>query len=427
MIGAALLCSLACALPQEGLSPARFARKLSRLSPRPELRPDPTNAMADNERAARFGRALFFDPRLSRDESFSCATCHDPALAFTDGRSLAEGRVKLARNSPTLLNVGRRRWLFWDGRADSLWAQARHPLESPIEMDGDRLALARLIASDAGYRVQYEALFGPAPQLTDSARFPAHAKPMPEDKDDPRHLAWERMKDDDRALADAVLVNVSKSLAAYQRRLKTGESKFDEFASAYLAGDVSGGGHLSAEARRGLELFFSKGQCTLCHMGPELTDEEFHHLAVPPLNEELPIDQGRHLGAILVKRDSFNASGEHSDQREGEAADFVQLLISDADQFGEMRTPSLRNVADTAPYMHQGQFKTLEEVVHFYSTLEGAQRTGHHQELTLTPAEFTPKEEKDLVSFLRSLSAPLTDPSWARAPKPESEPRDAPR
>ena len=427
MIGAALLCSLASLLPQEGLSPERFARKLSRLSSRPELSPDPTNSVADDERAARFGRALFFDPRLSPDERFSCATCHDPAKAFTDGHPLALGRETLTRNAPTLLDVGRRRWLFWDGRTDSLWAQVRHPLESALEMDGDRLALAHLIQSDESYRSQYEALFGRAPELADAGRFPAHAKPMPKDKEDPRHLAWERMTTEDRAQIDALLVNVSKSLAAYQRRLETGRSKFDEFASAYLAGDASGGGHLSAEARRGLGLFLDKGQCTLCHMGPELTDEEFHHLAVPPLNDELPIDQGRHLGAILVKRDPFNASGEHSDQREGEAADFVQLLISDADQFGEMRTPSLRNVARTAPYMHQGQFKTLEEVVRFYSTLEGAQRTGHHQELTLTPAEFTPEEERDLIAFLRSLGAPLSDPSWATDPQLDAAPKGAPR
>jgi cytochrome c peroxidase len=416
MISAAILCSLACALPQEGLSPERFARKLSRLSPRPELSPDPTNAFALDERAARFGRALFFDARLSPDGSFSCATCHDPARAFTDGRPLSLGRELLTRNAPTLLDVGRRRWLFWDGRADSLWAQARHPLESPIEMDGDRLALAHLLQSDAGYRAKYEELFGRLPELMDGARFPARAKPMPKHERDPRHLAWERMTTDDRAQIDALLSNVSKSLAAFQRRLQTGRSKFDEFASAYLGGDAAGGGHLSAEARRGLELFLGKGQCTLCHMGPELTDEEFHHIAVPPLNEELPIDQGRHLGAILVKRDPFNASGEHSDQPEGETADFVRLLISDADQFGEMRTPSLRNVARTAPYMHQGQFKTLEEVVHFYSTLEGAQRTGHHQELTLTPANFTVPEAQDLVSFLRTLSAPLSEPKWGEAP-----------
>jgi len=92
-----------------------------------------------------------------------------------------------------------------------------------------------------------------------------------------------------------------------------------------------------------------------------------------------------------------------------------------------MRTPSLRNVARTAPYMHQGQFKTLEEVVRFYSTLEGAQRTGHHQELTLTPAEFTPEEERDLIAFLRSLGAPLSDPSWATDPQLDAAPKGAPR
>ncbi|MCH2106432.1 MAG: cytochrome-c peroxidase, partial [Planctomycetes bacterium] len=156
MNGAAILFTLAALLPQDGLSPERFARKLSRISPRPELRPDPTNAVSDDERAARFGQALFFDARLSPDGRFSCATCHDPALAFTDGRSLPEGRGLLTRNTPTLFDVGRRRWLFWDGRTDTLWAQIRHPLESAHEMDGDRLALAHLVRSDESYSAQYE-------------------------------------------------------------------------------------------------------------------------------------------------------------------------------------------------------------------------------------------------------------------------------
>jgi len=420
MIVAAVIFSIVCAAPQDGLSPERLARKLSRLSPRAELAPDPTNAVADDERAARLGRALFFDSRLSPDGKFSCATCHDPERAFTDGRSLAEGRETLTRHVPTLLDVGRRRWLFWDGRADSLWSQLRHPLENPIEMDGDRLALAHLITSDKTLRTSYERLFGPSPDLSDSARFPAHARPGPEKGEDPRQRAWEGMTPEDRTSIDTLLANVGKSLAAFQRKLATKDSAFDEFARAYLGGDRSGDGRLTEEARRGLELFLGKGQCTLCHMGPELTDEEFHHIAVPPLNDDLPLDAGRYLGATLVREDPFNAGGAHSDERDGEAADFVSLLTSDADQFGEIRTPSLRNVARTAPYMHQGQFATLEEVVRFYSTLEGAQRTGHHQELTLKPAEFTAAEEEDLVAFLRSLSAPLAEPSWSVDPHAET-------
>ena len=157
-------------------------------------------------------------------------------------------------------------------------------------------------------------------------------------------------------------------------------------------------------------------------MGSELTDEEFHHLAVPSLNNELPVDIGRYLGAKLVKSEPFNASSVHSDQRKGEAADFVSLLKADADQFGELRTPSLRNVAETAPYMHQGQFASLEEVVRFYSTLEGARRTGHHQELTLTPANFSEAEERDLIEFLRSLSAPLAEPNWGDRPQTPNTP-----
>jgi len=427
-IKATLLLSTLLLSTQDGLSPERLARKLRRMSPRTELAQDPTNRVADHQEAALLGKALFFDTRLSPDGRFACATCHEPERAFTDGKALPEGRGEITRNSPTLLNVGRRRWLFWDGRADSLWAQFRHPLENPVEMDGDRLALAHLITTDADLRRRYEGLFGTPPDLSDEGRFPAHARPG-ESVEDDRVRAWTKMSAGDRATINTLLANTGKALAAYQRKLETAESSFDRYVRAYLSGDKAGGGHLTPAAQRGVQIFLGKGKCTLCHMGSELTDEEFHHLAVPPLNKELPADIGRYLGAKLVKSEPFNASGTHSDQRTGEAADFVNLLKADADQFGELRTPSLRNVAKTAPYMHQGQFTSLEEVVRFYSTLEGAQRTGHHQELTLTPANFTETEEHDLIEFLRSLSAPLAEPHWGERPSPEGVPNEkgAPR
>ena len=425
MIFQATLLASALLLPtQDGLSPERIARKLKRMSPRAELAQDPTNRVADNLEAALLGKALFFDTRLSPDGRFSCATCHHPERAFTDGVALPEARGLIPRNSPTLLNVGRRRWLFWDGRSDSLWSQFRHPLENPLEMDGDRLALAHLITADVELRQRYETIFGALPDMSDEARFPAHARPG-QDFDDERVLAWGEMNEADKATINHLLANTGKAVAAYQRKLETGDSAFDRYVRALLSGDKSGGGHLKQAAQRGVELFLGKGKCTLCHMGPELSDEEFHHLAVPPLNEELAADIGRYRGAKLVKSDLFNASSVYSDQRTGEAADFVTLLKADADQFGELRTPSLRNVAETAPYMHQGQFASLEEVVRFYSTLEGAQRSGHHQELTLTPANFTEAEERDLVEFLASLSAPLADPKWGESPHPQSAPDES--
>ena len=426
IIKATLVLSALLLSTQDGLSPERLARKLRRMSPRAELAADPTNRVADNMEAALLGKALFFDTRLSPDGHFSCATCHDPERAFTDGRALPEGRGEITRNSPTLLNVGRRRWLFWDGRADSLWAQFRHPLENPAEMDGDRLALAHLITTDTALKRSYEGVFGATPDLSDSARFPAHARPSAAEVDDERANDWAKMSVEDKVTINKLLANTGKALAAYQRKLETAESPFDRFVRAYLAGDQTGGGHLTPLAQRGIEVFLGKGKCTLCHMGSELTDEEFHHLAVPPLNEELPTDTGRYLGAKLVKSEPFNAASVHSDQRSGEAADFVSLLKADADQFGELRTPSLRNVAETAPYMHQGQFTSLEEVVRFYSTLEGAQRTGHHQELTLTPANFTEAEEGELLAFLRSLSAPLAEPQWGESPTTQSPTTQSP-
>jgi len=142
---------------------ARQIERILKLSPLPAPPPDPTNRVADDPRAVHFGQFLFFDKRLSGNGEIACATCHDPAKGFADGRQLGRGVADLARHSPTLYDVAFNRWFFWDGRTDSLWAQAVQPIENPSEMGGDRWRIARLILEDTELARAYQEIFGPLP------------------------------------------------------------------------------------------------------------------------------------------------------------------------------------------------------------------------------------------------------------------------
>jgi cytochrome c peroxidase len=377
-------------------------------SPLPAPPPSTTNRFADDERAARLGRALFFDARLSSNGKLSCASCHDPALGFGDGKQVFEGLGRGERHSPTLWNVAYQRWFFWDGRADSLWAQAVQPLESEIEMGGDRVALARLLLNDATLRATYEELFGPLPDL---ARWPQHAKPLPTEPTHPHHIAWLSMSDADRLAASRVVANAGKTLEAYERKLVRGDAPFDRF----VAGDREA---LSASAVRGWKLFSGAGNCRSCHGGPNFSDGEFHNIGVPPLNGGAPTDPARYAAVERVQIDPFNSRGEFSDDRKGATALMLETLVQMPQTFGEYRTPTLRNIAVTPPYMHQGQFATLRDVLHFYSTLEGATQVGHHQEQTLRPLQLNDSELADLLAFLESLTGREPDRLWLEPRKP---------
>jgi cytochrome c peroxidase len=375
-------------------------RKLASHSPLPPPPASPTNRFADDARAAELGQRLFFDPRLSSNGEVSCATCHDPKLGFADRRPLAMGLSRGDRHTPGLWNVAYQRWFFWDGRADSLWAQAVQPLENPVEMGGDRVAVARLLAGDPELREAYTKVFG---SLPDTSRWPEHARPAAEGAEDPLGKAWLAMGEDARREANRVTANFGKALEAYERRLLRRESPFDR----YVAGEASA---LSESAERGLVFFMGPGGCRSCHGGPAFTDSEFHNIGIPPLGGGKPTDPARYAGVERVLRDPFNARSEFSDSREGEPVTRLDTLAPDPRNFGEYRTPSLRNVALTPPYMHQGQFATLRDVIRFYSTLEGATQVGHHQEQTLRPLNLSDSEIEDLVAFLESLTgAPPPD------------------
>ncbi|MCA9669833.1 MAG: hypothetical protein KC503_29765 [Myxococcales bacterium] len=365
--------------------------------------PDPTNRVADDPAAARLGQFLFFDKRLSGDGRFSCASCHDPSKGFGDDRALGEATGKLGRHTPSIYNTVYNRWFFWDGRADSHWSQALAPLEHPDEQAGDRLAFAHLVASDAPLRAAYEAIFGALPDLSDSARFPARGRPAPDDPGGALDTAWRGMSAADQKAIDTIFVNLAKAIAAYERLIVARDAPFDRFAAGLEDGDANKLAALSASAQRGLRLFMGRANCWLCHTGPNFTDREFHNIATPERPGVDPLDQGRFVGVDLVKGSPFNAASSFSDAPDGDAAKRLAFIIATEEHVGAFKTPSLRNIEKTAPYMHGGHYATLEDVIGHYSLLISPSSVGHREE-TLIPLALDADETADLISFLKSLS-----------------------
>jgi len=386
-------------LAVEGFSPEEV-RAFLQLSPLPAPPPDPTNRFADDPRAAHLGQYLFFDKRFSASGSVSCSTCHQPALGFADGKHFGqaggEAAPLLDRHTPSLYNVAYQRWWFWDGRSDSLWAQPLRPLEDSREHASTRLEIAHALRADAGLTRAWEETFGALPDLSDPKRFPAKGKPG--------DAAWEAMAAEDQLAVSRVFSNFGKALAAYERRLLSRAAPFDEFVAGVRAGDVERQRALDPAARAGLRLFVGAARCVLCHSGPTFSDREFHDNRVPTLDGGPRRDAGRHRGIPQVQADPFNGTGAFSDAPEGAAKDKLHFLPVAADHWSEFKTPTLRNVALTAPYMHQGQFATLDEVLAYYNTLERAVPT-HSPERTLQPVNLS----ADALASLREFLVALTD------------------
>lgn len=392
---------------------------LRNLSPIGPLPASPGNGAADDERAAALGHALFFDRRLSASGQVSCATCHDPERYFTDGRPRAVGLAEGRRNTPTLLGAPWFPFLGWDGRKDSVWSQALAALEAPDEHGICRADAVRLVA--AAYRGPYEAAFGalptgvaPGPPFTAPGPAAACARPTEAAASEAERAASEA----ERAAVDRVFANIGKSLEAYLRRLAPAPAPFDAYAAAVLAGDPSGGGHLSASAARGLRAFLGGARCVLCHHGPLLSDREFHNLGLPPAFGAPDGDPGRRQGARAALVDPSRCGGELSDARRCPELDFLDAGLDALD--GAFRTPTLRNVAETGPYMHAGHLETLEDVIDFYRALPGEATAGRRDPL-LSPIDRA-VSTADLLSFLRALTGPLPDPAWRAPPRGASSP-----
>jgi len=328
------------------------------LTPIPAPYPRPTNRVADDPRAVALGARLFLDPGFSASGTVSCATCHDPARHFTDGLPRARTDAgEGTRNTPTIETVAWSTWYFWDGRADSAWAQAGGPIVNPIEhgfsVEGVR---ARVVER---YAAEWTELYGGVDE--DPAR---------------------------------VLAELGKAIEAFERTMGPKPGRFDAWARELAEGGPAM--QLSEAEQRGLELFIGPAGCVNCHNGPLFTDHSFHNLGLPDNH-----DRGRADGALTVLADPANCLGPHSDARTCDELRFLDPAFSDWP--GAMKTPSLRNVAHTAPYMHDGRFTTLEEVVDFYNLLPLAHHLGH-RETILVPLRLTREDRAALVAFLGTLS-----------------------
>lgn len=357
--------------------------------------PDKSNRYEQVPAAVALGKRLFFDARLSGNQKVSCASCHDPARQFQDGRALAQGMGAGARRAMPLADSGRGPWLFWDGRKDSLWSQALGPLEDANEHGGNRLAYARAMRQH--YRAEYEALFGAMPALD---IVPAHASPngTPAER-----AAWDGLGEARQLAVSRVFANMGKAIAAYERTLAHGPSRLDAYTAATLRADPAAAQMLSQSEKRGLRLFVGKGDCISCHNGALLTDQHFHNTGVAPRDPRRP-DRGRAAAFATLLADEFNCLGKFSDARPSDCQELQFIADKDPKMAGAFKTPSLRNVALRPPYMHAGQLGTLGDVVRHYARAPKAAAGQTERK----PVPFTEQEMADLVSFLGTLSGPVS-------------------
>lgn len=301
---------------------------LGRLGPLPKHPHYPDDNLPTPERIE-LGRKLFFDRRLSRDQSMSCATCHDPKKGWSDAlpRSIGFGGHELGRHSPTVINTAYNSAQFWDGRASTLEQQAVGPMLAAGEMNMiSPEHIISVISEAPQYEGEFEAAYGSGPDMD----------------------------------------TIGKAVAAFERTIVTGPSPFDQ----YSDGDKSA---LNESQKRGLILFMTTASCTQCHNGPNFTDSKFYSLGVCQAGP-LKSDLGR-----------FEHSGDAKDKH-------------------AFKTPGLRNIEQSAPYMHDGSLATLEEVVEFYN--RGGERDNNRSKL-IQPLKLTDSQKSDLVAFLRSLTGPL--------------------
>lgn len=360
----------------------------------PPLPADPTNVYSDDPGAAALGATLFFDLRFSRDGNVSCATCHKIDRQFQDDLPRGRGVGVTKRRTQPLAGVAWNAWLFWDGRRDSLWAQALTPLEDPAEHAGTRAFYARFMAEKFGQR--YARIFG---RLPDLSGVPERAGPFGTPAES---AAWAALSEAQRDGVNRVFANAGKALAAFQRSLPPVETRFDRFALALAAGREPGPeDDLSAAERRGLGLFIGKARCSTCHAGPRFTDDKFHNTGVPPAADQ-PGDLGRQEGIALVRADPFNCLGAYSDGGPAECGKLQSLAGGGPEEARAFKTPSLRGAADRPPYMHAGQLAGLPEVLKHYSDAPvAASGTSEIEALALTA-----RERADLIAFLGTISPP---------------------
>jgi cytochrome c peroxidase len=363
----------------------------------PPLPKDPSNAFSDSLKAAELGKSFFFDNRFSGNAKVSCATCHRPDMNFTDDLPVAHGMGTGTRRTMPLIGVAYNPWFFWDGRKDSLWSQALAPIENPREHGLTRTQCVSVVGKY--YRKEYEEIFGPLPDIA-GRDFQLQAGPSPEN---PAALKkWVFMPQEERDAVNRIYANMGKAIAAFVRTILPGTSRFDRYVAALIKGDREAMEKtLSADEVKGLRLFIAKAKCINCHNGPLFSDGDFQIIHVPD-PAGMPADRGRADAIPKVLMDEFNCVGIYSDAPRGDCDELRFMNTNTGEYVGAFKSPTLRNVAERAPYMHAGQLATLREVLEFYRNLKPQERTPQ-----LDHGQLSDKELAQIEAFLRTLSGPV--------------------
>ena len=326
--------------------------------------------------AVKLGKDLFFDKRLSGNGQVSCSSCHIPENYYTDRRPLALGMGLGVRNTPSILVSKYSPWQTWDGGKDSLWSQALSPLESSSEHGTDREKVVSIIKTH--YLEPYKKIFGP-------------------------------IKPDAEGVNQA-FANVGMVLMAWQSQLKLEKSRFDHFIDAVVENKVSTAKKIfSKQEVLGLRLFTGKGNCISCHNGPLFTNFEFHNVGVPP-RDKAKVDLGRYIGVKRLSKDPFTCLSSYSGKQKKSCLEMTYLKTTGSELVGAFKTPSLRNIEKTWPYMHAGQFATLEDVLNHYNKPKppfyDQQQHPSRPHFDIFPLRLEEEEKADIIAFLKTLTSP---------------------
>ncbi len=371
-----------------------------------------SNQYSENIDAAKLGKKLFFDASLSNNKQVSCATCHQPKRYFTDGLAFSKATGVTKRSSPSVLGAAYSPWQFWDGRKDSLWSQALGPIEDHNEYNTSRLTYVRNFLEK--YPNEYQNVFGDI-KLDQIAQLPKSASPKGNSQEIKN---WENMSKTQQDLINQVFSHIGKAIMAYQRQLTIPPSRFDHFLEALVEKrEAELPKLLSPQEVKGLRLFVGKANCASCHNGPLFTNYEFHNIGAPdPIDK--PVELGRYQGVKDLVEDEFTCLSKWSDASEQDCAEMRFLKTSGPELVGALKTPTLRNIAETAPYMQMGQFENLQQVITHYNfpapPVYNREQHPNRPHFDILPLKLTTQEVVELESFLHTLTSPLPkdDPWW---------------
>ena len=366
----ALRSGQAAAQDSPAFTPQEIGRILARGPWPPPAPRDSSNRVSGNTKAIALGERLFYSPRLSGSGGVLCASCHEPWRAYSDGRSRGIGVEPGERNTQSVINVRLQRWFGWDGANDNLWAQSIRPLLARHEMRSSAAQVAALMRADADLSLLYREAFGAPPSAND----------------------------------EALLVDVGKALAAYLETLVSGRTPFDDFRDALARGDAAAAARYPAQAQRGLDIFIGRGGCARCHAGPDFSDGAFHRSGVASRLANGEADSGRQDGIRNLLASRYNLVGPYNDDPARAGARATREASGEAGTANAFRTPGLRQVTLTAPYMHDGSLATLCEVLSRHPADPGGSGDTDAGGSGAAHADFNAADRNNLVAFLGTLT-----------------------